>query len=194
MRLPFVRVPPYYRMPGEVNQRKDGTRMSQPRVAVLFGSDSDWPVMEKCVAQLREFGESPHVEAVSAHRSPERVATFARGAEAAGFEVLIAAAGMSNALAGAVAAHTALPVIGVPLSSGSLQGLDALLSTAQMPPGIPVATMSIGEAGAKNAALLAVQILARKDARLAEAYRAFKKRQAEQVAARNAALQERMGS
>ena len=168
--------------------------MIKPRVAVLFGSDSDWSVMEKCVAQLREFGESPHVEAVSAHRSPDRVAAWAKEAEAAGFEVIIAAAGMSNALAGAVAAHTILPVIGVPLSSGSLLGFDALLSTVQMPPGIPVAAMSVGEAGAKNAALLAIQIIARKDAKLAEAYRAFKTKQAEQVAAKNKALQERIGS
>ncbi len=168
--------------------------MSKPRVAVLFGSDSDWPVMEKCVTQLKEFGESPYVEAASAHRSPDRVATFAREAEASGFEVLIAAAGMSNALAGAIAAHTTLPVIGVPLASGSLQGFDALLSTAQMPPGIPVATMSVGDAGAKNAALFAIQIMARKDAKLAEAYRAFKKKQSEQVTAKNKALQERIGA
>lgn len=167
--------------------------MGKPRVAVLFGSDSDWSVMEKCVIQLREFGEKPHVEAASAHRSPDRVATFAREAESNGFDVLIAAAGMSNALAGAVAAHTSLPVIGVPLASGSLQGFDALLSTVQMPPGIPVATVSVGEAGAKNAALLAIQIIARKDAKLAEAYRAFKKKQADQVAAKNQALQGRIG-
>lgn len=167
--------------------------MSKPRVAVVFGSDSDWAVMEKCVAQLREFSEAPYVEAVSAHRSPDRVATFARDAEKNGFEVIIAAAGMSNALAGAVAAHTCLPVIGVPLASGSLMGFDALLSTVQMPPGIPVATVSVGDAGAKNAALLAIQILARKDARLAEAYRKFKSDQADAVAARNKKLQEKLG-
>ncbi len=167
--------------------------MSKPRVAVVFGSDSDWAVMEKCVAQLREFGESPYVEAVSAHRSPDRVATFAKDAEANGLDVIIAAAGMSNALAGAVAAHTCLPVIGVPLASGSLQGFDALLSTVQMPPGIPVATVSVGEAGAKNAALLAIQILARKDPRLAEAYRKFKSDQADAVTARNKKLQEKLG-
>ena len=111
--------------------------MPKHRIAVVFGSDSDWPVMEKCVAQLRAFGEEPHVEVMSAHRNPDRVAEFAEDAEKNGFHVLIAAAGMSNALAGAVAAHTPLPVIGIPLEGGSLNGLDALLSTVQMPPGIP---------------------------------------------------------
>jgi len=166
--------------------------MSQPRIAIVFGSDSDWDTMEKCVKQLKEFGEKPFVEVMSAHRNPERVAEFTRGAEGAGIEVIIAAAGMSNALAGAVASHTPLPVIGVPLVSGSMQGMDALLSTVQMPPGIPVATVSIGSAGAKNAALLAIQILARKDEKLAAAYRKFKKDQAAAVAERNAKVQEKM--
>src|SRR3990172_4850756 len=152
--------------------------MSKPRVAVVFGSDSDWPVMESCVKQLRAFGENAHVEVMSAHRNPQRVQEFASKAEADGFEIIIPAAGMSNALAGAIAANTCLPVIGVPLGGGSLHGFDALLSTVQMPPGVPVATVSVGEAGAKNAALLAIQILARKDARLAEAYRKFKADQA----------------
>jgi 5-(carboxyamino)imidazole ribonucleotide mutase len=166
--------------------------MPDPRIAVVFGSDSDWPVMEKCVEQLRAFGEEPYVEIVSAHRNPARVEALATGAEGNGIEVIIAAAGMSNALAGAVAAQTCLPVIGVPLVSGSLQGLDALLSTAQMPPGIPVATVSIGEAGAKNAALLAVQIIARHDEKLAEAFRRFKAGQAKAVEAKNAKLQEKL--
>jgi phosphoribosylaminoimidazole carboxylase PurE protein len=148
--------------------------------------------MEKCVEQLRTLGERPMVEVMSAHRNPDRVAAFAEGAEAAGVEVIIAAAGMSNALAGAVAAHTCLPVIGVPLVSGSLQGLDALLSTVQMPPGIPVACVSLGEAGARNAALLAVQIVARHDERLAAAYRSFKAEQAAKVADRNRALQSKL--
>ena len=166
--------------------------MSQPRIAVVFGSDSDWDTMEKCVKQLEEFGETPFVEVMSAHRNPERVTEFASGAEGNGVEVIIAAAGMSNALAGAVAAHTPLPVIGVPLVSGPMQGMDALLSTVQMPPGIPVATVSIGSAGAKNAALLAIQILARKDEKLAAAYRKFKKDQADAVAKRNAKVQEKL--
>ena len=160
----------------------------RPRIAIVFGSDSDWPVMEKCVAQLAAFGEQPFVEVMSAHRNPERVAHFAANAEADGIEVIIAAAGMSNALAGAVAAHTCLPVIGVPLASGSLSGFDALLSTVQMPPGIPVACVSVGDAGAKNAALLAIQILARHDERLADGYRRFKSDQAQAVGRKNAAL------
>ena len=106
--------------------------------------------------------------------------------------VIIAAAGMSNALAGAVAAHTTLPVIGIPLVSGSMQGLDALLSTVQMPPGIPVACVSVGDAGAKNAALLAIQILARKDEKLAASYRTFKADQAKKVEAKNKSLQEKI--
>jgi phosphoribosylaminoimidazole carboxylase PurE protein len=166
--------------------------MSKPRVAVVFGSDSDWAVMEGCVTQLRAFGEEPSVEAISAHRNPDRVADFARNAEKEGLEVIIAAAGMSNALAGAVAAHTCLPVIGVPLVSGSLQGMDALLSTVQMPPGIPVACVSVGEAGAKNAALLAIQILAGRDKALAAKYREFKSEQVRKVDERNARLQEKL--
>ena len=163
--------------------------MSKPRVAIVFGSDSDWPVMEQCVAKLRTFELNPCVQIISAHRNPDRVADFAKRAEGEGIEIIIAAAGMSNALAGAIAAHTCLPVIGIPLVSGSLQGVDALLSTVQMPPGIPVACVSVGAAGAVNAALLAVQILARSDKNLAERYRAFKQEQAERVEAKNVALQ-----
>ncbi|MHC4698390.1 MAG: 5-(carboxyamino)imidazole ribonucleotide mutase [Planctomycetota bacterium] len=166
--------------------------MSKARVAIVFGSDSDWPVMEKCVKQLRDFGEEPFVEVMSAHRNPQRVHDFASKAEQDGIEVIIAAAGMSNALAGAIAANTALPVVGVPLVSGSLQGLDALLSTVQMPPGVPVATVSVGDAGAKNAALLAIQIIARHDEKLAAAYRKFKTDQAEAVAARNKKVQDKL--
>ncbi len=165
--------------------------MPKQRIAVVFGSDSDWPVVARCVEQLRAFDEEPHVEVISAHRSPERARDFARSAEENGFEVIIAAAGLSNALAGAVAAHTCLPVIGVPLSNGPLSGVDALLSTVQMPPGVPVASVGIGAIGAKNAALLAVQILARSDAKLATAYRAFKSDQANAVAENNRVLQER---
>ena len=167
--------------------------MSKPRVAVVSGSDTDWPVMEACVKQLRAFGENAHVEVMSAHRNPKRVQEFASQAEGDGFEVIIAAAGMSNALAGAIAAHTCLPVIGVPLAGGSLNGLDALLSTVQMPPGVPVATVSVGEAGAKNAALLAVQIIARHDKKLADAFHTFKADQAKAVEAKNLALLERIG-
>lgn len=168
--------------------------MKKPRIAVVFGSDSDWPVMERCVEQLHAFGEQPHVEVMSAHRNPQRVEAFASTAEQDGIEVIIAAAGMSNALAGAIAAHTCAVVIGIPLASGSLQGMDALLSTVQMPPGVPVACVSVGEAGAKNAALLALQIIARHDEKLAAAYRTFKADQARMVEAKNRALHEKMGN
>ena len=166
--------------------------MSKARVAVVFGSDSDWAVMEKCVKQLRDFGEEPFVEVMSAHRNPDRVHEFASSAEQDGIEVIIAAAGMSNALSGAIAANTCLPVIGVPLVNGSLQGLDSLLSTVQMPAGVPVAAVSVGEAGAKNAALLALQIIARHDEKLAAAYRRFKADHGTVVAARNERLQEKL--
>ena len=168
--------------------------MPKPRVAVVFGSDPDWPVMEKCVQQLRAFDEDPHVEVMSAHRNPQRVQVFAEAAEREGFEVIIAAAGLSAALAGSVAAETCLPVIGVPLASGPLGGIDALLSTIQMPPGVPVAAVGVGDSGAKNAALLALQIIARKDAKLATAVASFKAEQAKAVEAKNRALQERLGS
>ena len=164
----------------------------QPRVAVLMGSDSDWPTMEKCVSQLAELGLEAAVEVMSAHRTPERVHRFARDAEQAGFEVLIAAAGLAAGLAGAVAANTTLPVIGVPIASGSLQGVDALLSTVQMPPGVPVATVGIGEAGARNAALLAAQIIGRRDPELAASVRRFKEKLADAVQKRNRALQDRL--
>jgi len=161
--------------------------MSQPRVAIVFGSESDWPVMQQCVAQLREFGEEPFVEVMSAHRNPDRVHGFATRAQQDGLKVIIAAAGLSNALTGAIAAGTCLPVLGVPLSGGPLSGFDALLSTVQMPPGIPVATFSVD--GAKNAALFAVQILAQGDEALAGRYREFKSAQAEAVARRNKGIQ-----
>ncbi len=167
--------------------------MSKPTVAVVFGSDSDWPVMEKCVERLRVFGETPHVEIMSAHRNPKRVQEFAGDAQQAGFEVIIAAAGMSAALAGTIAAHTSLPVIGVPLAGGSLKGVDALLSTVQMPPGVPVASVGIGEAGAINAALLAIAILALHDERLAAAYRTFRTDQAKAVEDKNRNLIKRIG-
>ncbi len=167
--------------------------MSKPRIAVVFGSDSDWPVMEKCVEQLRAFKEEPLVEIMSAHRIPERVAEFSSKARDNGIEVIIAAAGLSAALAGVIASHTSLPVIGVPLASGSLQGVDALLSTLQMPPGVPVACVGIGSAGAKNAALLAIQLLGIKDEKLAHAYATFKTDQAKTVEAKNRALQQKLG-
>jgi 5-(carboxyamino)imidazole ribonucleotide mutase len=166
--------------------------MSKPKVAVLMGSDSDWPTMQACVAQLEELGIACAVEIMSAHRTPQRVHDFARSAESAGFEILIAAAGLAAGLAGTVAANTPLPVIGVPIASGSLQGVDSLLSTVQMPPGVPVATVGIGAAGARNAALLAAQIIGRQDPTVRQAVHRFKETQAEEVEAKSRALQEKL--
>ncbi len=136
---------------------------AKPRVAILFGSESDRSTMEEAARVLDSFGVGHEMEQASAHRSPDKVRDLVRGAPARGVEVFIAAAGMANHLAGAVAAHTSLPVIGVPLGGSPLQGVDALYSTVQMPAGVPVATVAIGSAGAKNAAVLAVQILALAD-------------------------------
>jgi phosphoribosylaminoimidazole carboxylase PurE protein len=159
-------------------------------VAVVMGSDSDLKVMKKCVEQLEDFGIKPVVRIISAHRTPEIAAEFAKNAANKGIKVIIAAAGMAAHLAGAMAAQTTLPIIGVPLDSGAgLGGLDALLSTLQMPPGVPVGTVAIGNAGAKNAAILAVQILALADSELAEKMADFKKAQAKKVIEKDSTLQ-----
>ncbi len=128
-------------------------------VAILMGSKNDWDVMKAAAETLREFGVTCEARVLSAHRTPTQTAAYVQQAEAAGTQVFIAAAGMAAHLAGAVAAHTVRPVLGVPLAASDLNGLDALLATVQMPPGTPVATLAIGKAGAVNAALLAVQIL-----------------------------------
>jgi phosphoribosylaminoimidazole carboxylase PurE protein len=133
------------------------------KVAVLMGSKSDLAVMEESTAILNQFGIPCEMRIMSAHRTPEEVLAFSKEAIANGFSVIIAGAGMAAHLAGVIAAHTTLPVIGVPIASSSLGGLDALLAMVQMPPGVPVATMGIGKAGAKNAALLALEILALND-------------------------------
>ena len=130
------------------------------KVAVIMGSKSDWPVLEKTVAELKKFGVEVEARVMSAHRSPELAAGFADEAEQNGFEVIIAAAGKAAHLAGVIAGHTTLPVIGLPIKSSTMDGLDSLLSTVQMPDGIPVATVAINGAG--NAALLAVQMLSLK--------------------------------
>jgi len=130
------------------------------RVLILFGSESDRAVMEEASKVLHDLGVTCRLETASAHRSPDVVRELVRGAPARGVQVFIAGAGMANHLAGAVAAHTTLPVIGVPLGGSALQGVDALYSTVQMPAGVPVATVAIGSAGAKNAGVLAAQILA----------------------------------
>ena len=157
------------------------------RVAVVMGSDSDLETMKSCVEQLREFGVEATVRIISAHRTPDVAAEFAEKAAANGIEVIIAAAGMAAHLAGALAARTVLPIIGVPLAAqAGLGGVDALLSTVQMPPGVPVASMGIGKAGAKNAALLAVQILALGDSDLRDKLVEHKKTQARKVREKDA--------
>ena len=163
------------------------------RVGILMGSDSDWPAMKGCAEMLKKFGVGCEVRVLSAHRSPAETAAYASEAAGKGIEVVICAAGMAAHLAGVVAAHTCLPVIGVPMASGSLQGVDALLATVQMPPGIPVATVGIGSAGAKNAAILAVQIMALGDEALAEKLAAHKVDLAASVKDKNAKLQQELG-
>ena len=159
-------------------------------VAVVMGSDSDLGIMQACIDQLTYFGIKPQVRIISAHRTPDIAADFADNAAKNGIKVIIAAAGMAAHLAGAIAGRTTLPVIGVPIAAKEgMAGLDALLSTVQMPPGVPVATVAIGKAGAKNAAVLAVQILAIADGTLADKLRLFKKEQENQVIEKDSALQ-----
>jgi len=159
-------------------------------VAVVMGSDSDMEVMQSCIDMLKNFGIEPVVRIISAHRTPQIAAEFAENAAKNEVKVIIAAAGMAAHLAGALAARTTLPVIGVPLISGApLEGVDALLSTMQMPPGVPVATVAIGKAGAKNAAILAVQILALSDKALGKKLADFKKAQEKEVIEKDSALQ-----
>ena len=159
-------------------------------VAVVVGSDSDMEVMTTCVRQLEQFGIKPAVRIISAHRTPDIAAEFAHNAAKNGIKVIIAAAGMAAHLAGSLAGRTTLPIIGVPLAAkGALDGIDALLSTVQMPPGVPVATVAIGKAGAKNAAILATQILALSDEALAKKLAEFKEDQARKVIEKDASVQ-----
>lgn len=150
-------------------------------VLILMGSDSDAPVMQGAVDTLTELGLTCEMTVASAHRSPARVMKLVEEAPGRGVKVFITAAGAAAHLAGVVAAHTTLPVIGVPIASSDLKGLDALFSTVQMPPGVPVATVSIGKPGATNAAVLAAQIVAVADPRVAQALKDYKKRLAEKV-------------
>jgi phosphoribosylamine--glycine ligase len=162
--------------------RKALKRMSRPAtVGIVMGSDSDLPVMEEAAAMLKKFGISFEMTVASAHRSPERAKAIATGARERGMKVIIAGAGHAAHLAGVLAAHTSLPVIGVPIDSSSLQGLDSLLSTVQMPPGIPVATMALGKSGARNAGIFAAQMLALSDPDVAAAIHRFKKDMATEV-------------
>ena len=154
---------------------------SKALVAILMGSKSDWETMRHAVEALDELGIPNESHVLSAHRTPDATAEFARKAAARGLRVIIAGAGGAAHLAGVIAAHTWLPVLGVPIQSKALQGLDSLLSTAQMPGGVPVGTLAIGEAGAKNAALLAAAILATSDDVIRKKLEAFRKRQSESV-------------
>ncbi|WP_374470810.1 5-(carboxyamino)imidazole ribonucleotide mutase [Phenylobacterium sp.] len=151
-------------------------------VAIIMGSRSDWPVMKHAAEILEGLGVAYEAKVVSAHRTPERMYAFAKGAKAEGFKVIIAGAGGAAHLPGMTASLTELPVLGVPVESKALKGMDSLLSIVQMPAGIPVGTLAIGEAGAKNAGLMAAKILAISDAALAERLAAFTARQTESVA------------
>ncbi len=157
------------------------SEQAKPLVAILMGSKSDWDVMRHCSETLERFGVSNECRVLSAHRTPAETSEYATGAEQRGIEVVIAAAGMAAHLAGVVAGHTTLPVLGVPMESPALKGMDSLLSTVMMPRGIPVGTLAIGKAGAVNAALLAVQILANKRPELREKLKADRKAQAEKI-------------
>jgi 5-(carboxyamino)imidazole ribonucleotide mutase len=159
----------------------------KPTVAVVMGSDSDFPVLKGCIKLLKEFGAEVQVLVCSAHRTPEKAAAFASNAESEGIEVIIAAAGKAAHLAGVLAAHTPLPVIGIPIKSSTMDGLDSLLSTVQMPAGIPVATVAID--GAENAAILAVQILSCAYPTLRGKIVEYKKELAHKVEQKNEQLQ-----
>lgn len=162
--------------------RKAGSKPpAPPLVSVIMGSKSDWDTMRAAGEMLTEFGVPHECRIVSAHRTPELMAELATSAEARGIEVIIAGAGGAAHLPGMTAAHTTLPVLGVPVESRSLKGLDSLLSIVQMPAGVPVATLAIGTAGAKNAALLAIAILANKRRPLREKLKAFREQQKKKV-------------
>ncbi|EOS60168.1 phosphoribosylaminoimidazole carboxylase, catalytic subunit [Firmicutes bacterium M10-2] len=157
--------------------------MEKPRVLIVMGSRSDMPTMEGCMAQLKEMNVSYEVRVLSAHRTPDAVLELSRTAKEKGIQVIIAAAGGAAHLAGVLASSTPLPVIGIPIQTSALGGMDSLLSTVQMPAGVPVATVAIGKAGAKNAAILACQMIGLADSRVQEAVESFKKAQAEKVLA-----------
>ena len=169
-------------------------KTSSPQVGLVLGSDSDWHVVRETAKVLDDFAVEYEVNVISAHRSPQAAHDYACSAGKRGLKVIIAAAGMAAHLAGAMAANTTLPVIGVPVASGSLGGMDALLATVQMPPGVPVATVAIGPAGARNAAVLAVQILALADAGLAKKLAEYKADMETKVAERSKKLADRIAS
>ena len=159
--------------------------MGNPLVGVVMGSDSDWPLVQKACATLDSFGVAYETRVISAHRTPEEAIEYSKTAEGRGLKVIIAAAGGAAHLGGVLAAGTVLPVIGIPIAGGALNGLDALYATVQMPSGVPVATVACGNAGPTNAALLAVQILGTADEGLREKFRAYKASLKAKVAAAN---------
>ena len=161
---------------------KSSTKL--PVVGIVMGSDSDWPVLRAAAQTLKDFGIAYEARVLSAHRTPDAALEYASSAAGRGLKVLIGAAGAAAHLAGVLASQTTLPVLGVPMPSKHLQGLDSLLSTVQMPGGIPVATFAIGEAGATNAALFAVSLLALSDAKLARKLAEFRRKQTEKVLAK----------
>jgi 5-(carboxyamino)imidazole ribonucleotide mutase len=163
--------------------------LSKPLVGIIMGSDSDFPVMEETSNILKQFGVEHEILVSSAHRSPSRTRSYVKKAEKNGVKILIAGAGAAAHLAGSIAAESVLPVIGVPVDSSPHKGLDALLSTSQMPGGVPVATMGIGKSGAKNAGLLAVQILALEDSKLRSKLIQYKKYQAKEVEIKSRKIQ-----
>lgn len=164
--------------------------MQTKKVAILMGSDSDWPVVKAAAAELKRLGIPCEAHILSAHRTPAQAAAFAQQARSQGFGVLVCAAGMAAHLAGAIAANTTLPVIGIPMKGGAMDGLDALLATVQMPSGIPVATVALN--GAKNAAILAAQMLAITDEALARKLEQDRQNMAEQIAKKEQALQQEL--
>ncbi len=157
------------------------------KVAIIMGSDSDWKTVKAAAVQLKSWDIPFEVHVMSAHRTPQATAQFTKHAEENGFAVIIAAAGMAAHLAGCIAANTTLPVIGIPVKGGAMDGLDALLATVQMPSGIPVATVALG--GAKNAAVLAAQMLALSDTRIAALLKEDRVKMAQTIAEKDAALQ-----
>lgn len=171
--------------------RANTRKTPKPLVGVVMGSDSDLPVMRRCMETLEAFGIAYEVRVISAHRTPDAAHEYASTAAGRGLKVIIAAAGMSAALSGILAAKTTLPVIGVPMAAGPLAGIDAALSTMQMPPGVPVGCMAIGSAGATNSAVFAAEILAVSDRDLARKLKRLKADQARDVARKDQAVQGR---
>jgi 5-(carboxyamino)imidazole ribonucleotide mutase len=167
--------------------------MSKPVVSIVMGSDSDLDIMREAATSLEGFGIPYEIDVTSAHRSPDRTADYARNAAGRGIRVIIAGAGGAAHLAGVIAAHTTLPVIGVPISATSLNGMDSLLATVQMPAGIPVATVAIGKAGATNAGVLAAQILAVADPAVSQKLAAHKEKLAKGVEEKSRKLQSTLG-